>query len=467
MSSKTLIIVVIMAIYMAGMLYIGYLGSKYSNSMSDFLTAGKRGKLYLVAGSYLGAHVGTGIVVGGATNGAKYGIGAGWFGIGAALSFLLFGLFCAKWAYKHNYLTIPAYFRDRYKSAGKGITVVWSLMSIAVAISTLSGQVIAGKNLFAYMGIQPLAGCIISMVIIYIYCAAAGMWGVMMTDFWQCVVILVGLGVTLIAIFSNGGAQTIGTLAPSYFTAVPFDTKTLLLMVVPSALYGLTGGANMQRTASAENEKVAFRAPLIGCVLVALFTFLPVVLGMYGMAAYENADPSTIIYQVILTELGPIMAGLMLAAIVAAVMSTCDTTMMTIVTSAIYDTYGNVIAPKFNLKTDDKTMKRLSNIVTLILCVAAIYGAFISNDIISTLSLGYTMFAAGGLVPYVFARLWKKGTSEAAVASMIVGMGVALANTLGWIHLVTGLLCVIPASIVYVIVSLCTQKKEPAEAEVK
>jgi len=452
-----------MIVYMAAMLYIGYRGSKYSNTMTDFLTAGKKGRLYMVAGSYLGAHVGTGIVVGGATNGAKYGLGAGWYGIGAALSFLLFGIFCAKWAYSNNYLTVPAFFRDRYKTAGKGITVVWSVLSIAVAISTLAGQVIAGKQLFMYMGIQPLVGCILSMAIIYLYCSAAGMWGVMMTDFWQCVVILVGLVFAIITIFSHGGAAAIGTLDASYFEAVPFDTKTLLLMVLPTAVYGLTGGANMQRTASAQDEKTAFRAPLIGAVLVALFTFLPVVLGMYGMAAYADADPSTVIYQVIVTELGPVMAGLMLAAIVAAVMSTCDTTIMTIITSAVYDTYGNVLAPKFNLSTDDKLMKRASNVLTVLLCVVSVLLAFVSNDIISLLSSGYTMFAAGGLVPYIFARLWKKGTSAAAVASMVVGMAVALANTLHIINLVTGLLCVIPAAIVYVVVTLVTQpKEEPA-----
>lgn len=458
------IIVVIMILYMAAMLYIGWRGSKYSSNLTDFLTAGKQGRLYMVAGSFLGAHVGTGIVVGGATNGAKYGVGAGWYGIGAALSFILFGIFCAKWAYTNNYLTIPAYFRDRYKTAGKGITLIWSILSVVVALSTLSGQVIAGKNLFMYMGIQPLIGCVLSMVVIYIYCSAAGMWGVMMTDFWQCVVILVGLVSAIFVVFAKGGAAVIGTLEPSFFNPVPFDSKTLLLMVLPTAVYGLTGGANMQRTASSDSVKTATRAPIIGGILVAVFTFLPVTLGMYGMAAYADANPSTIIYQVIVTELGPIMAGLMLAAIVAAVMSTCDTTIMTIVTSVVYDAYVNVLAPKFNLAKDEKTLKRASNILTIALCVIAVYGAFVSNDIISTLATGYTMFAAGGLVPYVFARLWKKGTSAAAVASMIVGMAIALANSLGYIHLVTGLLCVIPAAIVYVVVTLITQPKESAEA---
>ena len=456
---NTAIIIVIMIIYMAAMLYIGWLGSKNSKSMTDFLTAGRKGKLYMVAGSYLGAHVGTGIVVGGATYGAKYGIGGMWYGIGAALSFILFGFFCAKWAYENKYLTIPAYFRDRYKTAGKGITIVWSVLSIAVALSTLTGQVIAGKSLFAYMGINPFIGCVLSMIVIYLYCSASGMWGVMMTDFWQCVVILVGLVATLFAIFGKGGSEVINGLDPKFFKAVPFDAKTLLFMVLPTALYGLTGGANMQRTASAENVKVAKKAPLIGGILVACFTLLPVLIGMYGIGKYPDADPSSIIFEVIVNELNPVLAGLMLAAVVAAIMSTCDTTIMTIVTSAIYDAYGNVIAPKFGLKNDDKALKNASKGLTVFLCILAVFGAFVSNDIISTMATGYTMFAAGGLVPFVFARLWKKGTSEAAVASMIVGMGVALLNTLKVISLVNGLLCVIPAAIVYVVVTLLTEKK--------
>lgn len=464
MSTNVITIITVLIIYMAGMLYIGYLGSKKSSTMTDFLTAGKKGALYMVAGSYLGAHVGTGIVVGGATNGAKYGLAGAWFGIGAALSFILFGLFCAKWAYSNNYLTIPAYFRDRYKTAGRGITIVWSVMSVAVALSTLTGQVIAGKNLLSYLGIDPFIGCVLSMAVIYIYCSAAGMWGVMMTDFWQCLVILFGMVVCLIKLFVDAdAASVIGSLDPSYFAACPFDAQTLLLMIVPTALYGLTGGANMQRTASSKDLKTAYRAPLIGGVLVALFTFFPVVIGMYGIGAYEGADTSSIIFQVIITELGPVMAGLMLAAIVAAIMSTCDTTIMTIVTSVVYDAYGNVIAPKFNLSTDEKVMKRGTRILTIFLCILSIFGAFVSNDLISVLSNGYTMFAAGGLVPFIFARCWKKGTSAAAVCSMIVGMGVALANTLGWIHLVTGMLCVIPAAIVYVVVTLLTQPKEAAK----
>lgn len=459
---KAGIIVGVLVIYLAAMLYIGYRGSKFTSTLTDYLTAGKKGTLLMVAGSYLGAHIGTGIVVGGATNGANYGLAGAWYGIGAALSFILFGIFCAKWAYKNNFLTIPAFFRQSYPRVGKMITAIWAILGAAVAITTLSGQIVAGKNLFQYMGLNPLLGCIISMVVVYIYCSAAGMWGVMMTDVWQVVIITIGLIITVAHLFINRDAATVlaGLDSAKYYTAVPFDAKTLILMVVPTALYGLTGGANMQRTASAANEKVAFRAPLIGGALTAVFTFLPVLIGMYGMGSYEGASASSIIFQVMVEELPPVLAGIMLAAIVAAIMSTCDTTIMTIITNIVYDTYGNVIAPKFNMPTDDKRLKTASKVITLLLCVAAICLAFVSNSITSLLSKGYTMFAAGGLIPFLGARYWKKTTDVAVVASMFTGMLVALLNTLGVIHLINGILACIPAAVVLVVVALCTQKKD-------
>lgn len=75
MNSRVTIILVIMAIYLAGMLWIGLKGRKYSETNKDFMTAAKQGSMLLVVGSYLGSHLGNGVVVGGAQYGALYGIG--------------------------------------------------------------------------------------------------------------------------------------------------------------------------------------------------------------------------------------------------------------------------------------------------------------------------------------------------------------------------------------------------------
>ena len=91
--------------------------------------------------------------------------------------------------------------------------------------------------------------------------------------------------------------------------------------------------------------------------------------------------------------------------------------------------------------------------------------AFGFNDIITVLSSGYTLWVAGGMVPFLFGRFWKKTTGVGALSSMFTGALFALLNMKGITQFPTSLFCLIPAAIVCVIVSLCTQKKEPAETK--
>ena len=86
------IIILIVIIYMAVMIGIGVYGSRKkaaTESMSNFLTAGRNGGLFVLVCTYIGSHVGNGIIVGGAQYGADYGIGGMWYGLGAVLSYVL------------------------------------------------------------------------------------------------------------------------------------------------------------------------------------------------------------------------------------------------------------------------------------------------------------------------------------------------------------------------------------------
>lgn len=463
---KTTTIVVILIIYMLGILYIGWRSTKQAQGFDDFLTAGRKGKLHMIIGSYLGAHLGTGIVIGGAAYGVTHGIGGVWYGLGAAGSYLLFGLVTAKWAYRHKYLTIPAYLRERFPATGKAMTVVWALLGSAVGISTICGQIIAGRALFTYLGIDPLIGTLLSVAVVTAYCAAAGMFGVIATDFIQSVIIFIGLIIAIICCFGGGGLELVqNTLDASHWNFVPFETSTLLLMCLPTAIYGITGGANMQLTASSDSEKTAFRAPLIACLGVVFITFIPVLVGMYGATAFPEAEANTIIFTVILQKLPTLIAGLMLAAIVAAVMSTVDTTVMTCVTSLVYDAYGNVIAPAAGHKTEEKKMRGYATLMSVIIMALSTALAFLSNDIIGILSSGYTIWVAGGMIPFLLGRFWKGCNSYGALASMVVGSLFAWLNIAGVTHFVTSLICLIPAAIAAVVVSLLTKETTSVSAE--
>ena len=140
------IIIVILVIYMAGMLAIGFAGKKKSETMTDFLTAGKSGGMFVMVCTYIGAHVGNGIVVGGAQYGAEYGIGGVWFGLGACLSYVLFALVMSRLLYTRGYITIPDLIRDRYKS--KFASVLMAVLNICATLGIMAAQIMAGCTLF-------------------------------------------------------------------------------------------------------------------------------------------------------------------------------------------------------------------------------------------------------------------------------------------------------------------------------
>lgn len=453
-------IFVVFAIYMVAMLAIGQMGKKYSGTLTDSLTAGKQGTLIMVAGSFLGSHIGTGIVVGGATNGAVYGLGAGWYGVGAALSFALFALVTALWVRKHGYVTISTYFRDRYSRFGHLITLIVAIAGIFGATANIAAQVIAGKQLFVYAGIDPFIGSTIAVIVIGIYCTAAGLWGVMMTDVWQVIVIVIGMGAAIISLFVNyDGAAAISSLDATYFEAVPFDAETLLWMVVPTTVYGLISASAMQRAASAKTEKIAVQGAIIGAIGTAIFTFLPVVIGMYGHAVFPEVESSSILFTVMFQILPEWLAALLLVAIVAAVMSTADTQLMTIMANGMHDIYMNTLVPKYKLKTDEKRMKILSTVLTVVVLVGALLLSFQFNNIQQLLSKALSITTSACVIPYLGGRFMKKGTDIGALASMGVSLALLVLNFVGVIHLINDLVCLIPAAVVYVVVSLATYKE--------
>lgn len=219
MNSRVTIILVIMAIYLAGMLWIGLKGRKYSETNKDFMTAAKQGSMLLVVGSYLGSHLGNGVVVGGAQYGALYGIGGLWYGAGAALSFVLFALVMSKIVYKKGYLTLPDVLSDRY--GGKVVSVLIAILHYCTMIAICAGQIMAGRLLFEYVGLPGTAGAAITFIIVIGYSTMSGLWGVLMTDVVQSSIIFVVTIVGVIWIFAQGGWSVMTANLPATSFQIP------------------------------------------------------------------------------------------------------------------------------------------------------------------------------------------------------------------------------------------------------
>ena len=282
------------------------------------------------------------------------------------------------------------------------------------------------------------------------------MWGVMMTDSVQTIVIFFSTIFCIVAIAMHGGFDAMSAALPeTSFEFVPFSTEKLVMMLVPGALNGLISGAAFQRTASCKDEKVAFFAPIIAAFALIPFVVMPVLIGMYGKAMFPDAPTNAILFKVVL-EMNPIVAGLMVSAVLSAVMSTMDIGLLNVTANTVNDIYYKTINPK----ADQKTLGKLSAIVTMVSGLIALTLALTSSSILGLLSSTYSLMNAGALVMVVGGIFWKKGTKEGAIASAFCGMAMILLSKMGVNIPYLSFTSLIPAAIAYVVVSLITQKKD-------
>jgi len=210
--------------------------------------------------------------------------------------------------------------------------------------------------------------------------------------------------------------------------------------------------------------KIAFWAPIIASVLVVAYAALPVLMGMYGHALWPEADTSIVFFKLLMEKMPPVMAGLMVACICAAVMSTCDGGLIAGSANIVNDIYLKVINP--DGEADQKKLSTITTVSTLVMGILALLISLQFTNLIPLLSLAYSLINAGALIMIVGGVFWKKATKEGAIASFIVGVGLTLLNSFKIIVIpYASVLPLLPALAVFIIVSLITQPKRAATTE--
>lgn len=148
-----------------------------------------------------------------------------------------------------------------------------------------------------------------------------------------------------------------------------------------------------------------------------------------------------------------VVAALLVSAVLAAVMSTCDCIFLAISATTVHDIYKGMINPK----ASDKSCSILAVAVNIFAGLFALLVALKMTNIISVISLAYTFTSSGCLIPFLAGVFWKRGTEKGAVCSAVVGIGTALASSFGWIQLPYDILSTLFALAAYVVVSLLDQ----------
>ena len=368
---------------------------------------------------------------------------------------------------KYKAVTMVDFLKERYQSKW---VVLFSAASIIIFLfSAMAAQWIGGARLIESLtGLSYISALFIFAASVLVYVIVGGFRAVALTDAIQGSVMFIGTLILLIAtIIAGGGIGNIisDLTAENPNLITPFGADGSLTPAYVSSFWILVGVGVVAlpqiavRAMSYKNARSMHRALIIGTIVVGFIMLNMHLIGVFARPIMPGIEIGDKVMPLLALEiLPPWLAGVVLAAPMAAIMSTVDSLLLLVSSSVVKDLYLNYVEPK----AAEQRVRRLSTGVTTLLGVIVFVMALDPPDLIIWLNL----FAFGGLEaafiwPIIMGLYWSKGNKYGALASMIVGVGMYVitdrfdALALG-MHPVV--LPVVLSFVAYVLVSLGTGK---------
>ncbi len=424
-------------------------------SFQDTIAAPGQTSLFLLAGSAIGGQIGSGFVIGGAEYGARYGIAGAWYGIGCGLSYFITAALC-RFIRTHHYVSPADYFARRY--SGHAPRMIYTAASISCSVSLLAGQLLAGRADIPDIGPSGPVGCRPDCGYRAGILKRRGLWGSMAVSSIQSVIIFIGMSTALFLMMSAPGPGVLAAALPaSSFHLAPFGAEFLVSMTAPIVLASSVNQISFQSAASAKSLKSARGGYLLAGLTLIPVAFIPPLLGMYGRTLFPGIPAENVFSSLLLTRLPTAVAAVILAAVICAVVSSCNSAYIAVAANFVHDIYLGMVKSRSRQTEPAGALMLLADMAV---CCIGILLALKMNDIIRVLSMGYSLMASGCLVPFLGGVIWKKGTSRGALYSAFAGMAVSLAASLELIRLpYASISSILISAAVYAAVSLLAPEK--------
>jgi SSS family solute:Na+ symporter len=462
---------VAIAAYFVILLWIGWSimrSQKESSESESFMAADRDMNLLQTTASTAATDIGGGFSIALAGLGFTIGISGSWLAAASALSVILASFLLVpkvkRWADRVKGLTTGDLFAARFdQRTGTMAAVVIALAWFAF----VGGQIIAGgKLLQVTLGMDLTLAIFLAGTVILAYTVMGGLKAVIYTDVFQMVILLLGVVFLLVPIglYEIGGWNAMAEkLAASPETAYMMNWdnvswKEMLGWVFAVLPIWFISIAALQRIIAARDEKTARRAFLLTGIPIEwpLFAIGSTLVGMFArILTPELTDPELATPTMILMLLPVGITGVVIAAYIAAIMSTADSCLIGPVTIFTHDIYRKYIKPD----ASDRQMMRVARTLTIVLGVLAVLLAYQVPNILDLVLFAYTFGAAGLFFPMLGLLFWRRTTAKGAFWSMVLGGASAVAWSLagepyGFSASWTGWLVSLPA---LVVISLLTQ----------
>jgi len=436
--------IVTFVLYIVGMLGIGIAAYYYTQNFSDYILGGRRLGSFVTAMSAGASDMSGWLLMG--LPGAVYlsGLVEGWIAIGLTLGAYLNWLFVAGrlrvyTEFNNNALTLPEYFHHRFGRRHNALKIVSaSIILVFFTIYCASG-VVAGAKLFQNLfSIDYSTALWYGALATIAYTFIGGFLAVSWTDTIQATLMIFALLLTpVFVVISIGGVDDLQNViqqaeisVQKEFTDLFRGTTIIGLLSLAAWGLGYFGQPHiLARFMAADSVRSLNKARKISMTWMVLCLVGAVAIGFFGMAyfyantnttsaALVNHEPEQVFIELSRLLFNPWIAGILLSAILAAVMSTLSCQLLISSSAITEDFYKGFIRPK----ASEKELVWLGRAMVLMIAAIAIWIAQDQNSkVLKLVEFAWAGFGSAFGPVVLLSLFWKRMTSSGAMAGMLTG----------------------------------------------
>ncbi|SJZ36964.1 sodium/proline symporter PutP [Megasphaera cerevisiae] len=451
MVQSDIAVLIAFAIYLLAMLSIGVYYSRSQQRLSDYILGGRSLGPWITSMSAEASDMSGWMLMGVPGLAYSTGVSASWIAIGIAIGTYLNWHFVSQRLRNYteianNSLTMPDYLKNRFHDDQNLIRIISAIfILIFFLIYTSSGFVAGGKLFEAVFGISYFSALLLSAGVVVVYTFMGGFMAVCWTDFIQgCMMFLAIVLVPVVGMAAVGGpgevAARIAASSPQLFDMIPDTSATGVIAIISALAWGVGYFGQphiLVRFMAIGNPDELVKSKHIAMTWVIISLAAAVLVGLVGKIVVTTpltgADTEKVFLIMSQQLFPPFATGLILSAVLAAIMSTASSQLLVTASAISKDFYHTFVRKN----ASDRELIHVSRLTVLVVAALAIVLALNPDSYILTMvSYAWAGFGAAFGPTILLSLYWKRMTKNGALAGIIVGgMTVLIWKQFAWFGL--------------------------------
>lgn len=473
----------VIPVYLIGVFAFGLYMSRREKTSTDFFLAGRKLPWYAISLSLFATNISSGSFLGLAGDAYRNGLAVGTLEWGAILGLILLAFVFLPYYQKRSVYTMPEFMEHRYNLPVRllfsGAVLIFEIL-INIPFLLFAG----GLAIEVMFNIDRTWAIIAIAIFVATYTTIGGLGAVVWTDVIQgCFMIAGGAVVTIYGLYAIGGidelmnqaADKMHVCLPADHPEYPFPATMIGGYFLVTIYYWCQNQTMVQRTLGARTEWDARMGTIAACFIKLLLPFIIVLPGIIAFVHFPDLESADKALPTLIKTVVPVgVSGLMIAAVIASLMSSADSALNAWATMFTYDFYRRL----FDRNASQARLIAVGRLTIIFVIVATVIRTLLLKDTASILQFllnGLAYISCPIVVIFLVGILWSRATSAAALATMITSPITCyytqnMKTTFGWGFDQTSIVYWLPVAVgvsilVLIIVSLCSKPKSPEQLD--